>query len=71
MFKHGYVWRDFMIEALRADNKQLREENERLREAIEKIASGKWTGSGDCLGATYVELCIVRIARQALEGRRE
>jgi len=57
--------------ALREENKRLREENKRLREALEEIASGKWASSGDCLGATYLELGVVKRARQALEGGGE
>jgi predicted DNA-binding ribbon-helix-helix protein len=42
-----------------------------LFEALEEIASGKWTSSGDLLGATLDELSAVWIARKVIQQVKE
>lgn len=45
---------------------ELEQEWNRYKTALEQIATGRLTTSGDLQGADYLELRIVQIARQAL-----
>lgn len=52
------------------ERQKLRVENERLRQALTMISSGKFSTSGDLVGAMWDELAMVKIAREALEMGR-
>ena len=61
--------------SLQQDIKKLVKENDELkidlaesRKALREIAEGKWTESGDILGASWSELKAIAIAKDARKG---
>jgi hypothetical protein len=62
---------EIVVSTFDAEYKALKARYDRSLAALRTIAEGKWSGSGDTLGAAYSELRAMSLARAAIREAEE